>query len=102
MTSILAGPDCPVTATATRVPSRLTAAEVTATLVNFGPNGTLRPVVLTTASLTGLDRCAFPVLDSVTTQPPAGFVARTAGDEATAFSPRTRIGAEAEPTLVMT
>jgi hypothetical protein len=42
------------------------------------------------------------VLDSVTTQPPAGFVARTAGEPGTALSPPTRIGVLAEPILVMT
>src|SRR5260221_2098787 len=70
--------------------------------MNFGPNGTELPVAFTQASRAGATRIPLSWLASVTTQPPAGFVARTGGAPATALSAGNRTGALAPPHPVIT
>src|ERR1022692_103365 len=102
-TVILARPDCPVSATATRLPSGLTAAEVTVTCLKTGPNRSLQPATVTRDSWADWITFGAPwSAETVTTQPPPGFVTSTGGASARAARPGSRTGGFAEPTLVMT
>src|SRR5215472_3426389 len=98
-----AEPEAGIRAAATRLPSGLTATEVTALPVKAGPKSTAWPFVVTMASPGVCDPYgAFGLTAYVTTQPPDGSVAMLGRKPATGARPGTGTGCPPEPALVIT